>query len=139
MTVIQMSQRELSRLRIMVELEDGRLTVAAATTRTSSSVWQREQHGLATENHLKATMPDRIPHLNWRGELLVRQHVVVQLTGETATEASRNNRLDRFLPMRPVITAKNPIVVRPVRRSQGRHASRCQSRKSARRREDQHL
>jgi len=32
MTVIQMSQRELSRLRIMVELEDGRLTVAAAAT-----------------------------------------------------------------------------------------------------------
>ena len=30
MTVIQMSQRELSRLRIVVELEDGRLTVAAA-------------------------------------------------------------------------------------------------------------
>ena len=32
MTVIQMSQRELSRLRIMVELEDGRLTVAAAAS-----------------------------------------------------------------------------------------------------------
>ena len=32
MTVIQMSQRELSRLRIMVELEDGQLTVAAAAS-----------------------------------------------------------------------------------------------------------
>jgi hypothetical protein len=31
MTVIEMSQRELSRLRIMVELEDGQLTVAAVS------------------------------------------------------------------------------------------------------------
>jgi Helix-turn-helix domain len=32
MTVIQTSERELSRLRIMVELEDGRLTMAAAAS-----------------------------------------------------------------------------------------------------------
>lgn len=34
MTVIQVSERELSRLRVMVELAEGRLTVAAAAELT---------------------------------------------------------------------------------------------------------
>jgi Helix-turn-helix domain len=50
MTVIQMSQRELSRLRIMVELEDGRLTMAAAASLMGIGQRQvfRLRHAFAT-------------------------------------------------------------------------------------------
>jgi hypothetical protein len=64
MTVITMSRNELTRLRVLIDVADGRLSVADATGLIG--VGRRQIYRLCKPSGLMVSMRDILWHLRWR-------------------------------------------------------------------------
>ena len=107
MTVIQMSDRELSRLRVMIDLADGRLTLEAAGMLMGicrrQVFWLRRAFATAGASGLTSRKRGR-PSNRKRGEAF--QRTVLALVREHPAMALLTPLL---LPLVPVVTVGNYI------------------------------
>ena len=98
MTVIQMSVRELTRLRMVIDLADGRLTVQAAATlmsvcRTTIGLIQLAIHLPGKSPCSSLCIPERYRHRPPFRRLAQASRLLVRLRRDDNNISSRGSRL----------------------------------------------